>query len=718
MAKLPDRESVYGSRPIPRANAPLVQVDLGAEARSQIKSGEALSSMGESAQKIGLDIQKKEKARQEEEDVFSIAAAKTQYIREMANLEQQISLDPDYMNHEATYKTKEAEIRKNAAQLVKTQRSSDLLNFSLEADAIRGLEKIRGNVQSKQIDAGRAYIAETVDTMKSMFPSLDSNQQKEAISNLMTMVKSASDPDLKTGRPAYLSKTDAEKMTQGLRDDFSLLWFKNQTLEDQIVIAQKRLGVPTLDSKAPLNQRNNNPGNLRDAEGQYRKFNTPQEGIKSMQDDLLVKISGRSKAMESRFGKGYTANLSNLITTWAPPSENDTQAYINFVSEKTGIDPLYPLSEDDINKIMPAMIEFEGGKGSAEYFSMSGPSKKTGTPADLIDEDKFQDIVKSAKNEMAAVELDKDPSKFYTDLDSGKYDQFYTQKEIIELKASAISKFEKIRETQKMDRLIYETQKNKEVFSAIYNNELSLADVNKLEASGELTPETASYAKSLILKSDEDFANKASIEDRISAQEAIWAELEIIADKKENGKVYFEDYARLQNKIMSLTSNNYLTKTEASSFLNKILPSMAEQAEAEPTDRRLFFGKNNPYYEANAAIREHLKGQENAPILKQRMMARYIELSDSVDALNLPAKQAAEEKRKLIQQAIDDVARADNPVLNLLAPGQTPNAVRKSDGTRYKVLPGDRKIPEAIEPKINYDIQVDEQGNAFRVFPD
>ena len=39
-----------------------------------------------------------------------------------------------------------------------------------------------------------------------------------------------------------------------------------------------------------------------------------------------------------------TTTISELITSWAPPSQNDTSSYISFVAGQTGYDPNAPLS--------------------------------------------------------------------------------------------------------------------------------------------------------------------------------------------------------------------------------------------------------------------------------------------------------------------------------------------------------------------------------------
>lgn len=137
-----------------------------------------------------------------------------------------------------------------------------------------------------------------------------------------------------------------------------------------------------------LSVRNNNPGNLRPvgADAGFQEFTSPQDGLQAMRDDLLLKISGGSSAMKGRFGDQYQPTLANLITTWAPPEENDTGNYINFVAQKTGLDPNAVLQEADLDKIMPAMVEQEGGQKAVQHFYGQQPAQAAGAPSDnLID---------------------------------------------------------------------------------------------------------------------------------------------------------------------------------------------------------------------------------------------------------------------------------------------------------------------------------------------
>jgi len=130
-------------------------------------------------------------------------------------------------------------------------------------------------------------------------------------------------------------------------------------------------------AESPLSVKNNNPGNLRPVKGEgFRKFETPQEGILALKEDLASKIGGTSAAMKNVLGEGYEPSISNLISVYAPQSENDTAGYANFIAQKLGVDPDYVLKPEDIDRLIPAIVEFEGGAKAVDYFKAKEKPKK------------------------------------------------------------------------------------------------------------------------------------------------------------------------------------------------------------------------------------------------------------------------------------------------------------------------------------------------------
>jgi hypothetical protein len=116
--------------------------------------------------------------------------------------------------------------------------------------------------------------------------------------------------------------------------------------------------VPASSSGTPSTTPQNNPGNLRPvgATTGFMSYPTPEAGMVAMRGDLLAKIGG-SPSM-----KGKTPTLGNIISTYAPPSENNTADYQNYVSQNSGIPLDQPLTSSDVDKIMPPMMKYEGAR--------------------------------------------------------------------------------------------------------------------------------------------------------------------------------------------------------------------------------------------------------------------------------------------------------------------------------------------------------------------
>lgn len=114
-----------------------------------------------------------------------------------------------------------------------------------------------------------------------------------------------------------------------------------------------------------LSIRKNNPGALeyRDffkgygaiKDGRFALFRTPEEGVKALYKQIDIDAD-----------RGHT--LSSLLYKYAPKGENNTEAYIKFVSEKTGIGYSEKIAGKDYKALAMAITQIEGGKDALNYF--------------------------------------------------------------------------------------------------------------------------------------------------------------------------------------------------------------------------------------------------------------------------------------------------------------------------------------------------------------
>jgi hypothetical protein len=148
------------------------------------------------------------------------------------------------------------------------------------------------------------------------------------------------------------------------------------SVEEIATTALDQVDAEELRESSVRSIRNNNPGNI-------KKTNTQWEGMTQEQADSTF-VSFESPEMGVRalarvlntYNTQYNLDdISGMVSRFAPPTENDTQNYIKFVSEKSGIPRNRKITlqdnPEDMKKVIAAMIEMEGGSDSVKYFTPS-----------------------------------------------------------------------------------------------------------------------------------------------------------------------------------------------------------------------------------------------------------------------------------------------------------------------------------------------------------
>lgn len=108
--------------------------------------------------------------------------------------------------------------------------------------------------------------------------------------------------------------------------------------------------------------RNSNPGNLRKSkdqwegaigdDGEFVIFDSPESGVRALSKNLLS------------YGRQGYDSIEKIINRWAPPNENDTQAYIDSVVAATGIPATQSLdlsNPDTLSSLAQAISFHETG---------------------------------------------------------------------------------------------------------------------------------------------------------------------------------------------------------------------------------------------------------------------------------------------------------------------------------------------------------------------
>lgn len=157
--------------------------------------------------------------------------------------------------------------------------------------------------------------------------------------------------------------------------------------EDKPFIYQKHwlerlLGIDYQEDVAPsarnpsgrtLADKNNNPGNIRGRNGigGFSGYTSEQEGWDAMSNQLMRYYNGQTTGKKLR-------TVSDIISTWAPKSENDTASYIQQVSSYLDVGANQELNLADPNvmaKLRTAMARHEGFGNWKNGLSLGGANK-------------------------------------------------------------------------------------------------------------------------------------------------------------------------------------------------------------------------------------------------------------------------------------------------------------------------------------------------------
>lgn len=166
------------------------------------------------------------------------------------------------------------------------------------------------------------------------------------------------------GAGVYFSGDIADATTPnsvlGMRDEDKPFIYQKHWLERLLGMDYQEDVAPTArnPSGRTLADKNNNPGNIRGRNGLggFSGYASEQEGWDAMSNQLMRYFNGQTTGKKLR-------TVSDIISTWAPKSENDTASYIKQVSGYLGVSANQELNLADPNvmaKLRTAMARHEG----------------------------------------------------------------------------------------------------------------------------------------------------------------------------------------------------------------------------------------------------------------------------------------------------------------------------------------------------------------------
>lgn len=116
--------------------------------------------------------------------------------------------------------------------------------------------------------------------------------------------------------------------------------------------------------------RNNNPGNIRKSGINWQGETACNSAFECF-SNMFYGIRALVKNLKSYyFNRGLTT-VGEIIYRWAPPSENDSDSYVNYVSGYMGIAPNQPFEWNfrNVSLLTEAIITVENGAGALRLIS-------------------------------------------------------------------------------------------------------------------------------------------------------------------------------------------------------------------------------------------------------------------------------------------------------------------------------------------------------------
>ncbi len=109
--------------------------------------------------------------------------------------------------------------------------------------------------------------------------------------------------------------------------------------------------------------RNNNPGNIRRSDDAWLGLAAEQTDADFFVfDHAVYGVRAMARIFKNYQSRHGLKSIREFINRWAPPVENDTDAYVRAVKRRTGIDPDAEINvEANLYLLLPAVIAHENG---------------------------------------------------------------------------------------------------------------------------------------------------------------------------------------------------------------------------------------------------------------------------------------------------------------------------------------------------------------------
>lgn len=677
-----------------------------ANIQAPMTAGQGGEALGQAMMKTGDRLYEAGERDRLKTATLDTAKAKSYFLRENIRIQGELEQDPDYQNYETNYNKRSAEAYQNAMGMVKDPEARAMLDMDLKDSGARSAASIKSLAYKKSVQARTGLFQETLnESLDSALAAPDEPTRKQALNT-------AGESILAAFREGIIDEGEMKKTTREFKEKYGEAWVSTQDPETLLKLL-------TTDKAAPLSVRNNNPGNIRGNDGNFQVFPDKESGLAAMKNDLTIKVTGKSKAMAGKFGEGYQPTVTNVISTWAPDSENDTKAYIATVSKETGFAPDKVLTEADIDKLMTAMIKVEGGPDASKAFA------KTGTPLDYMPAEKRIKLKSDVSQKVIYESMNADPAGTYQRLKSGEFDNVFDPEQIIKFQKEAQTAFTNKQDVAEIERLMVEAGNNRAEYDKFINGELNTPSAIQ---DSQFSPEMKSYMmKEISQSNDKAPAPELRLQEFNRLNDRL-QQIKVDMGGKSGEKFAFSDFKagvktmqdmkKFQTDVIKAVSQKLISKDEGDAFMKVFSNSVMAAVSGDNTEGGSWKkGVQDPYARAFDSFNAYLKRNDRPKDLlaKKELTLRFADFLGEYQSTG-----KASEDEKIIDTAINaataSFAKDEMPVLRTL-PG-TPNAAIDGDGLKKTVTGGKSDLKPDASLTVPFKIMEDKNGNRARVYPD
>lgn len=244
MARIPGVEA-FGARPN-AGTSQVVPMRLGRESEAQARAAEAEARTAGAIQQFGQQLFQVGQRIQEREDRLSVVEQKSQFTQKMLDFESSLDGDTDYRTYGKRFSDAMAEAKQEALGNVKNDFMRKTLDADLGLDISQGLARMGKRAWAAEKDNGVAKMNEIITRNRELALNTDDPNLRESILN---HTKQAIQTVAENG---YISKAQAEKLSQDVAVDTAKAWLSLQPAQKQAKILKSGEGIAEL---IPADQR-------------------------------------------------------------------------------------------------------------------------------------------------------------------------------------------------------------------------------------------------------------------------------------------------------------------------------------------------------------------------------------------------------------------------------------------------------------------------------